>query len=203
MAWFAGIGAFFWFFRKLVVPHPWGQNYFTDWVARKAVFYYFGPPYFLAAAHVWWPIAAAVLILSLFAAGWRLRWSMAWIGAASIVSAALCAQFLDPNGTWGLILESNSLAAIGSVLAYLSGILLFWRYRRQEPGFYAMTALTVVFVPILQFVGYHYLYWPSAFLAIADACFVACLFRLATELKISANWTLPACKPAPSISADA
>jgi len=47
------------------------------------------------------------------------------------------------------------------------------------------------FLPILQYGGRHYFYWPGAFLAIADAAFAACLWReVRPLLQRAVEWAL-------------
>jgi hypothetical protein len=195
LAWEMGafvlLGGFFWFLRKLVVAHPWGQNFFTNWVARKAAFYWGGSPYMLAASHVWWPVVAAVSMMVIGTVGLRRRWPVIVIVAAAVTVMMLCAQFLEPDGTWALVLEGLGSYNVFRVVIYLLAPILFLHYWKEEPGLFALTALFLVFIPILQYVGHHYLYWPGAFLALADACFCACLVRWAMELRRTANWTVP------------
>jgi hypothetical protein len=188
---FAALGLFFWFLRKLVVPNPWGQRFFTDWVGRKALFYWGGPPYMLVASRVWWPLIAAAAILLIGAVGLKRRWPVITIIVAGAASAMLCAQYLEENGTWALVLEGLGSYLIARVLTYVMALILFWKYRLEEPGLFGLSAFVVVFIPILQFVGHHYLYWPGAFLALANACFCACLVRWAFEVWRAVNWTVP------------
>jgi hypothetical protein len=187
---FAGLSLSFWVFRKLVVPNPWAQNYFSDWVMRKAIDFAGGPPYFLARSQVWWPVVAGGLIIAIVAAGLRFRAQVIVIVATAVVATAVCAHSIGEGGHWAQLLEGTGPSLVRAVVVYFSSFILFVRYRRVEPGLFSAAALAFVLTPILQFEGYHYKYWPGAFLGLADACYIACLLRFAQEVRVTGNWTV-------------
>jgi hypothetical protein len=201
MAFFAILGALLWTMRKLVIPNPWAENYFSNWVYRKASFYAGGPPLPLMLLGIWWPIVAAAGSLAIAPIGLRKGWPVITIVATIIVFVGLCAWFVPGGSTWMLIFEDGERLRYYNCLVYFLAPILFWRYRREEPGCFSLLAFAGVLVPILQFVGHHYLYWPGAFLALSDACFCACLVRCGMDLKETANWRIT--EPAAEESAQA
>jgi hypothetical protein len=191
MAGFVLLAGLLWILRKMVVTNPWGQNFFTPWVARKAATYWGGPFFLLIGSGTWWPVLAAPLVIAVGWWGLRRRWPIVCILALMIAAILLSSRFIGQMGEWVLVAEGLGAYLFSRAVAYLLAPLLFWKYRRSEPGLFAMCAYLVVFIPILQFVGIHYLYWPGAFLALADACFCAALLRFGLEAASTANWTVP------------
>lgn len=176
---FALTGAMLWIVRRVCVPNAWGPVMGRAVILRKWLHEWTGPVGAVAFAGIWWPIAAAICVLVLTLAGRRLRWPIWVIAVADLAAACICAQFVGPDGTWALVFLPESLALLVSVLVYLAAPLVFWKYRTEEPGIVAASLMLLSFLPILQYGGRHYFYWPGAFLGIADAAFAACVWRAA------------------------
>ncbi len=173
----ASVGAAFWILRKLVVPNAWGGSMFAPWAWAKGLRYWTGSLYVLASAGIFAPIEAAVGIAATAALGSRMRWRT-WITViTALLIACVALQFGGEGGTWALLFDGNTTHQIAQLLTMLGAVWLFWKYRREEPGLFASAAFVLVFVPILQFAGYHYFYWPAAFVGLADGIFCACLYR--------------------------
>jgi hypothetical protein len=182
MAAFIVVAAALWEFRRFVVPHAWGPDMYRLVILRKALLHWGGAVGLQAISGVWWSLAAGAAIAVIVVVGLRRRWRFGWIAAVCLLAAGFCAQFIPEDGTWGLLLEAQSELQLWSVLVYILAAALYWRFRREEPGLFAGGALFLSFVPILQYGGQHYFYWPGAFLGLADAVFCACLWRRAREL---------------------
>jgi hypothetical protein len=180
-----------WVFRKAVVPHPWDPIYTRMVILHKALHAWFEPLYPLLATGSYWHIAAAVCITATVALFLKRHWPVWILPPLCAAEVMLCGQFLDPAGSIGFIIEGSAMGTLRGILWYFLGIALFLRYRRTQPGIFAALALVLVFVPILQYGGKHYFYWPAAFLGLVDAVFVACLFDWVRELRTGANWSLP------------
>ena len=115
-------------------------------------------------------------------AGIRYRWRWWVVGALSLVAVGLCGQFLEPNGSWAMVFVGTGTAEVTADFTFMLACVLFWKYRAVEPGIAVAVAFCVSFIPVLNYAGLHYFYWPGAFLALADAVFVACLARFSGEL---------------------
>lgn len=188
---FLGLGVSLWMFRRLVIPNAWGPDMYRLVILKKGLFHWTGPFYSLWQTGTWWPIAASAAIAALVLVGLRRRWPVYRIAALGLLAAGLCAEHVGPYGTWALLIEPQGLVRLGETLVFLLGVALFWRYRREEPGPLVGLALLLVYLPILQYGGRHYFYWPGAFLGLVNATFCACLWRWGRELRSVANWSLP------------
>ncbi|MGC8668781.1 MAG: hypothetical protein ACP5VE_11760 [Chthonomonadales bacterium] len=174
---FAAAGAVLWIVRSVCVPHAWGPVMGRMVILRKWIHEWAGPVGALLFAGIWWPVAAAAAILILTGVGKLRKWPFWVIALADLTAACLCAQYVGSEGTWALIFLPDSFASLAAVILYLWAPLVFWRHRREEPGLLAASLMLMSFLPILQYGGRHYFYWPGAFLAVADAAFAACLWR--------------------------
>ena len=76
-------------------------------------------------------------------------------------------------------------------VTFLLAACLFFRYLRSERALFTGACLWLVYVPILQYGGQHYFYWPGAFNGLADAAFAVCLWRWLGEVWRGANWSPP------------
>ncbi len=177
-----------WYYRKAVLPHPWAPVFFRRVILNKLISAWGGPVAFLMQSSVWWAPLSAIAVLLVGLLGIRLRWRALWIGIACVVTACLASQLVWDGQSWILWFIDD---APHDALLYLMGAALFWTYRRQEPGIFAAAALLLCYVPILQYGGHHYFYWPGAFLGLADAVFCACLWRWAVDLRRVLDWSLP------------
>jgi len=192
MAVFVVLAVALWYFRRLVVTNAWGPDMYRLVILHKGLFHWTGPVYTLVKADIWWPLAAGAAVGLLVAVGLRKRWSVYTVAFLSVLATALCAQLLSEGGGWALLLVEQEQRRLAEVLIFLLGLALFWRYRRVEPGLLACAALLLVYLPILQYGGPHYFYWPGAFLGLIDATFCVCLWRWAQALRTGANWQPPA-----------
>jgi len=154
-------------------------------IVNKLINHWGGPITSLLQAHSYWQPVAAFAIAAAVAIGLRGRTPVLFIGIAAVILASICAQFIDEDGSWAAWLVDRSLLYC---LTYLLAITLFLRYRKVEPAIFTGAALLAVFLPILQYGGKHYFYWPAACLAMANAAFAVCLVRWAIELRTGANW---------------
>ena len=188
---FLATGAMLWVIRRVCVPNAWGPVMARMVILRKWIHEWSGPLGSLMFAGIWWPIAAAGCILLLTAVARSLKWPAWAIVLADTVAACVCAQFVGPDGTWALVFVPDGFAMLLAVIMYLVAPWLFWRHRRNEPGIVAAALMLLSFLPILQYGGRHYFYWPGAFLAIADAAFAACLWReVRPLLQRAVEWAL-------------
>jgi hypothetical protein len=201
---FVAFAGALWVFRRTVVPHAWGPEMWRAWIFQKLLFHWSGPFWFYGVAGIYWPLLGGIAIALITWVGLRKRRPVWQIAAVSFVAALTCAQYgnqfvgmlvhtknTSTDGSWALIFDAGGFYSLASVITYVLAIALFWKYRRDEPGLFAAGSLALVFIPILQYGGAHYFYWPGAFLGIADAVFCACIYRWAVELRASANWTIP------------
>jgi hypothetical protein len=185
-----GLTAFMWFYRRAVIPNTWGPVMFRRLIFERMLLTWLGPGALFAHADIAWPAAASILIAFIVAAGLKLRWSVIWIVALSIIAACATVQLLVPDGTFVILMFYPDQERLFSTLGYLLAGVLFVRYARREPALFTGAALWLVYLPILQYGGgKHYYYWPSAINGIADAAFAACLWQWALELKTGANWS--------------
>lgn len=183
------ITAFMWFFRRMVIPNHWGPVMFRRQILERMLLAWFGPPALMAYAGIVWPAVATVLIAIVVAIGLKRRWPVVGIAALAAFTACLTIQVTMPDGTFAILLFEGDEARLWSGLIYLLAATLSVRYVRKEPALFTGCALWLVYLPILQYGGgKHYYYWPGAFNAVADAAFVACLWRWAGELRAGANW---------------
>lgn len=179
---------FLWFARRILVPTHWGPVMFRWLIVKKGIDAFGGPPAHMAHAGIWWPAVAGATVIAVGGIGLRRRWKVGWIAACCLIAAGLVMQLMPDAGTAFLLLEGLSQERLLDVVAYVLAALLFWRYRRGEPGLLSGACLLLCYLPILHYGGAHYFYWPGAFNALADAAFIACLWRWAGELKRTANW---------------
>ena len=201
---FVAFAAAMWLFRRAVVPHAWAPEMWRAWILQKLLYHWSGPFWFLGKAGVYWPLVAGTLVAMTVWLGLRFRRPVWQIAAISIIISLVCGQYGNQlvamfvrtgansmEGSWALVFDRTSFELLASVLTYMLALVLFWKYRRFEPGLFAFGALAVVFIPILQYGGLHYFYWPGAFLGMADAVLCACVYRWALELGVTADWSFP------------
>ena len=182
---------FVWFLRRIRIPNHWGPVMFRWLILERMMLAWFGPPAMRAKAGILWPAAAGLAVTAIVSTGLYRRWSIYWIAGLSGLAVCLCAQFVGEDPSAVILLDPTGLALLWPVLIYLLAGALFIRYARILPALFTGCALWLVYLPILQYGGgAHYYYWPGAFNAIADAAFVASLWRWAGELRTGGNWDL-------------
>lgn len=188
---FAVLTIGFWKLRKLLIPKEWGPDMFRAVILHKGMVAWLGPPYYNADAGTKWPALSTFATLLVGAIGLKKRWRMVTVVTLSLTAGLVVTQFAEPEAGIALIMISASQQLYFSCLMYFLGLALFWKYRQVEPGLLCALMLCLVYVPILQYGGPHYYYWPGAFNGLMNAAFLACLVRWAFELRDTANWTLP------------
>lgn len=195
---FVAPGLFLFFFRRLVVPNPWEPSLFSYRAFGKALDYWAHPVVWLAWNGIWWALAAGAFITgATVLAAWR-RWR-AWPVAAVCFAVTLaCAQWVAApgEGTFALAFDASQLTNLVGVLAYFGALVLFWRFRQEEPTLFAAWSVIVAFIPVVGYAGRHYFYFPSACAALANAAFVACVLRLSRGLLLREMTPLLSGRPA-------
>ncbi len=176
-------GAALWLYRRAVVPGAWEQSVSRKRVLDHLVFRCAEPIAEPTMAGLYWVVIAACAALAVVTLGSRLRWRIEVRLGLAALTPLICVQLFVPDGTWLLLLMPGPWFLVTGALIFLLGAGLFVRYRRTEPGLVAGLSLICAFLPTLQYVGYHYLYWPGAFLGLADACFASCFLRWAEALR--------------------
>ena len=188
MAIWAGLTVLLWNMRNWLVPVPWNPGYSSMTIVKKAAMNWGGELWLLGASGTWWPIIGSVGVVIILIASKYYRWRI-WVTAIlSILTFALSAQYLQPQGTWAMIFLSNVQLQVFYVLITFAGAALFWKYRKSEPGLLSLYMMEMVYVPILQYGGPHYFYWPSAFLALMNACFLVVVIRWMRERYFDRIW---------------
>jgi hypothetical protein len=188
MAIWIGLTIILWNMRNWLVPVPWNPGYSSMTILKKAAMNWGGEIWLLGASGTWWPIIGSVGIVIVLILGKYFRWR-SWITVLlSIFILAMSAQYLQPQGTWAMIFLSNVQLQIFFVLTMIAGAALFWKYRKSEPGLLSLFMMEIVYVPILQYGGPHYFYWPSAFLALMNACFLIVAVRWVKEKYSAGNY---------------
>lgn len=188
MAAYIALAGALWVFRKIVVPNPWSPVLFRAWILQKAMLFMFRPLYIPLRPGEWWYLAASLSVILAGVIGWRLRLAIYWIVAICLLAVCVCAQFVGEEGSFLLPFIATSYITLRDMVMFLVAALLFWRYRRSEPGVFAASALLLCYVPILQYGGKHYFYWPASLQGLANAAFCVCLWRRVCELLPDVNW---------------
>jgi hypothetical protein len=188
MAAYIALAAALWLFRKMVVPNPWSPVLFRTWILQKAMLFMSRPLYIPLRSGEWWHLAASLSLMLAGTIGWRLRLAIYWIVLLCIVVASLCAQFIGEGGSFLLPFVEQSYITLRDMVIFFVAALLFWRYRRTEPGMFAASALLLSYIPILQYGGKHYFYWPASLQGLADAAFCVCLWQRTKALLPEVNW---------------
>jgi hypothetical protein len=166
-----------WGYRRLVLTHPWEPDLFRSLIPRKAFLAWFGPVYWPVATGTYWHCVAAVAVLLIFGVAALRRAHIAIPTALSVLIVPIIAQIVGPDPSFAKIIVGQEVKELTAIIVFLFALYLFVRYIRSQPGMLAALSFALVNIPILQYYGgKHYHYWPSAFLALADAAFAGCLF---------------------------
>lgn len=172
--------AMLWSIRRLAVPDPWSPGFKLKQHGMKLLMSWGGPVYGQLASGIWWGVTAVVLLMVLIGAALHQGWRWIYVFPAAITIIVLCAQLIGPG--WEILVLASSWITMLRLGFYMLAPVLFWRYRRSEPGWYTGACLLLVFLPILNYGGMHYFYWPAAFQGMADAGLCLCIYRGVREM---------------------
>lgn len=179
---YAALGIAMIVFRKVAIPHTANPVLFSTAALVHGLRQWTGPLAQQLSAQVYWPAASAASALTVCVLGLKYRWKW-WLILAGVSAAMMIStQILSPLGGWASLFVGDGPAEMAKDAIFMLAAILFWKYRKDEPGLAAAAMFVLGFVPALGYAGLHYDYLPGVFLALADAVFCACLFRLAGEL---------------------
>jgi len=172
---------FLFVFRRIVVPNHWEPALWTSQAFKRSAYYWGAGIITPVRLEAWWVVISGLLVVSTVLLGMRVRARLRYVLIFSVLGAGLCAQYIGSEGTWALLFEPHSQVRLASIIVYIGALAVFWRYRKSEPGVLCIFWIIAASTMIMGYAGYHYYYWPSAIIAIADAVCAACIVRLFQE----------------------
>lgn len=183
------LAAGLWVMRKAAMA-TWDPPIMDARIFRKLIDAWGGPVLKPALANDWGPVAGVALAAGALAAGLWKRAHIVWVALGALAGFAAGNEIAGEPGSWATILLSEGIWKLCRMLLYLGAGFLALRHGKREPLLLLAGCTLLCFLPILNFGGQHYFYWPGAFLALANAALLGVLPGTCRDLAARCPWRL-------------